>query len=69
MSGGHQPERVIEALLQLLAEEPELRVGQAIAQATHRVSGQFDPFGIEDGQLARALERLAEESRRRKAGR
>ena len=64
MDSGHQPEHVMEALLALLAEAPELRVGQAIALATHRLTGQFDPFNVEDAQLAKALSRLTEEYRR-----
>ena len=69
MGGEHQPEHVLEALLSLLAEAPELRVGQAIALATHRLTGQFDPFSVEDAQLAKALGRLTEEYRRAKSTR
>jgi len=60
MGSGHQPEHVMEALLALLAEAPELRVGQSIALATHRLTGQFDPFNVEDAQLAKALARQGE---------
>ncbi len=66
MGSGQHPEDVMEALLALLAEAPELRVGQAIALATHRLTGHFDPFSVEDAQLANALHRLAEEYRRGK---
>jgi hypothetical protein len=66
MSSGHHPEQVLEALLALLAEAPELRVGQAIALATHKTTGHFDPFSVEDAHLTKALNRLAEEYRRRK---
>jgi hypothetical protein len=39
MGSGHQPKHVMEALLALLAEAPELRMGQAIALATHPAGG------------------------------
>lgn len=64
-----QPERVVEALMGYLAEEPELRVGQALAHAVHRVYGHFDPFNIEDAQLAQALDELTAASRLRKRSR
>jgi hypothetical protein len=69
MGSGQQPEHVMEALLDLLAEAPELRVGQAIALATHRLTGQFDPFNVEDAQLAKTLGQLTEQYRRAKSTR
>jgi hypothetical protein len=59
------PERVILALRAVMEADPSLRVGQAIGIATHRVHGHFDPFSTEDDRLAEALERMAEEYRRR----
>jgi hypothetical protein len=55
-----EPERVLEAILAVLAANPDLRVGQAVAIATSNVLGHCDPFSIEDGPLAKALEKLAE---------
>ncbi len=60
-----EPQRVLEAVLAVIAANPELRVGQVVAIATHNVLGHFDPFSIEDPALAESLERLAEQYRSR----
>jgi len=41
----------IERLYAAWLAHPELRLGQLIASATHRATGSFDPFNIEDNQL------------------
>jgi hypothetical protein len=64
-----QPAHVVQALMSYLAEEPELRVGQALVHAVHHVYGHFDPFSIEDAQLASCLDALAAAPRRRKSTR
>lgn len=61
MRDERDPDRVIEALRTVLLADPDLRVGQAIALATSRALGHFDPFSIEDRDLARSLERIARE--------
>ncbi|RYZ36136.1 MAG: hypothetical protein EOO71_32955 [Myxococcaceae bacterium] len=69
MSPKRLPEQVMEALLNFLAEEPDLRVGQAIAIASSQLTGRCDPFSIEDEQMIRALLKLTAESRARRASR
>ncbi|MCY1044877.1 hypothetical protein OV208_26410 [Corallococcus sp. bb12-1] len=69
MSPKRLPEQVMEALLNFLAEEPDLRVGQAIAIAASRLTGQCDPFSIEDEKMIKALQELTIEYRARKASR
>ncbi|MBN8228472.1 hypothetical protein JYK02_13255 [Corallococcus macrosporus] len=60
------PEQVMQALRELLAEAPEYRVGQALAIATARTTGFFDPFSVEDAALLKALQQLTAEARARK---
>ena len=57
------PERVIRAIRAVLAVDPDLRVGQAIAIATKLALGHFDSFSIEDPALAESLDRYAERRR------
>ncbi|NBD07962.1 MULTISPECIES: hypothetical protein [Corallococcus] len=67
MNATRHPEQVLQTLLELLAEDPSLRVGQAIANATaRRLKGRSDPFSIEDGELLKGLDVLLAEARARK---
>lgn len=63
------PEQVMQALLELLAEMPDYRVGQALTLATERRTGFFNPFSVEDGELIKALNQLTAEARARKSSR
>jgi len=38
------PERVLAAIRDFLLENPDFRVGQLVAMATHAELGHFDPF-------------------------
>ncbi|RKH51696.1 hypothetical protein D7Y23_09260 [Corallococcus sp. AB050B] len=63
------PEQVMQALLDLLAEEPEYRVGQALAIAAARRTGYSDPFNMEDEVLFKILQQMTTEARDRKRAR
>jgi hypothetical protein len=68
MDATRHPEQVVQTLLELLAEDPSLRVGQAISNATaRRMKGRSDPFSIEDGELLKGLDLLLTEARARKS--
>ena len=55
-----EPERVLDGILAVLATGHDLRVGQIVAIAAAEANrGNVDPFSIEDGDLAAALERVA----------
>ncbi|CAM3719234.1 hypothetical protein COSO111634_24075 [Corallococcus soli] len=59
----------MEALLNFLAEEPDFRVGQVIAIASSQLTGQCDPFSIEDDEMLKALQKMTVEYRERRASR
>ncbi|RKG68437.1 hypothetical protein D7V80_12470 [Corallococcus sp. CA054B] len=63
------PEQVMQALLDLLAEMPDYRVGQALAIAAARGTGYSDPFNVEDEALFKALQQMTTEARDRKRAR
>ncbi|AFE04255.1 hypothetical protein COCOR_01733 [Corallococcus coralloides DSM 2259] len=63
------PEQVMQALLDLLAEMPDYRVGQALAIAAARRTGYSDPFHVEDEALFKALQQMTTEARDRKRAR
>ena len=60
----NDPTDVIHAILNLHAKHPQLRVGQMVANATREFYGgglECDPFHVENGDLAHALEDLIKE--------
>ncbi|MBN8469004.1 hypothetical protein JYJ95_21080 [Corallococcus exiguus] len=69
MSQERMPEQVMQALLDLLAEMPDYRVGQALAIAAARTTGYSDPFNVEDEALFKTLQQMTTEARDRKRAR
>ena len=52
------PQRVVKALLEYLALNPDLRVAQVISNARYRAGGINDVYYFEDESLAEELEKM-----------